>query len=143
MPTAADTLLEKARALLDAGDYPTLDTALAAVSKAHPALYVRYMKEATPRTGVPGVIGERGAPPRPSHPPAHPEELDTLHNAPNYAPRATAAHEALKQLCDEERERHPELDEGELLKRAMASPRGQELQVRHRLEHFARARGKP
>jgi hypothetical protein len=120
MSSTADTLLAKARALVDAGASPDIAKALEAVAKESPALYLQHMREASQRPR--SVRKDESA--------ALPDRV---------APRRTEAHEEIDRLCAKEQARFPGLSDADALTRVLASPRGRQLQREHEWQHYARA----
>ena len=117
--TTADTLLAKARAMVDAGASPDLTQALEQVAKADPHGYRQYRQEASQRT---------------------PAARDEAPYAPLVVTK-TRAHEEYDTLVADERSKHPELSEAEIHMRVLHSPAMGRIMEKNRVDFFARARG--
>jgi hypothetical protein len=122
---AADDLLQKARRLYDAGDYPTLDKAMEAVSKAHPALYRTYMQQGLRKAWDPGQQPPWGAVPEQLAPPAR-----------------TAGHIAYDKLCERIKQQHPDWGEMEVHAEALRRDEGKAAWAQHGEEMGQRIRGR-
>ena len=143
MSTADDEILSKATALVEQGSAADISKAIDQVLKDHPDLQARREQfwRQQPH-GSPGVIPPTGAPRRPYHPPAHPEELPEPPDLRRIAPpNVTDAHRQIEELAETERAKHPELTASEALNKVLSTERGQRLQMEHGRQHYQRARG--